>query len=79
MRFKVGEPIFLFGQWGKVRDQLYGISVKLQDKNRKILFIDALNVLDPHHEAFCQMQQGKTLRLRKLLQRLNMSKIFHKN
>lgn len=52
MELKIGEPVFLYGNWKNVRDQMYKLTVKLQSKYSKILFIDTLNTLNPHHRAF---------------------------
>jgi len=52
MELKVGELIFLCGNWKNVRDKMYELSVKLQNKYCKILFIDTLNKLNPHHRVF---------------------------
>ncbi|MEK6984373.1 MAG: hypothetical protein AABX33_07400 [Nanoarchaeota archaeon] len=52
MELTIGEPVFLCGNWKSVRDQMYGLSIKMQNKYRKVLFIDTLNTLNPHHRAF---------------------------
>ena len=52
MQFKVGEPMFLCGGWNTVRDRLYRFSIDLQKDRKRVLFIDTLNNLNPHHRFF---------------------------
>ena len=52
MRLKEGEIVFLCGEWGKVRDLLYHLSVHMQNSRKKVLFIDTLNVLNPHSKIY---------------------------
>ena len=52
MEFKLGQPVFICGSYKEVRNELFSLSVKLQSKYRKILFIDTLNNLNPHHSAY---------------------------
>ena len=58
MQFKVGEPTFICGGWNKVSDRLYQLSVQLQNNRKRVLFIDTLNNLNPHHRFFkCPLQK----------------------
>ena len=52
MQFKVGELTFLCGGWNTVRDKLYRLSIDLQKDRKRVLFIDTLNNLNPHHRFF---------------------------
>ncbi len=57
MEFKVGEPVFLVGQWKSVSKQLYHTSIKMQSKYRKVLFIDTVNAFNIHDSAFKEPTQ----------------------
>ena len=52
MQFKAGEPMLLCGGWNTVRDRLYQLSIDLQKNRKRVLFIDTLNNLNPHHRFF---------------------------
>ena len=61
MEFKLGETIFICGSYKDVRNELFSLSVKLQSKYKKILFIDTLNNLNPHHQAFKSYSEKEIL------------------
>lgn len=52
MEFKIGEPMFLCGNWKNVRNIMFDLSVRMQNRFRKVLFIDTLNAINPHHKAY---------------------------
>jgi len=52
MELKAGQPVFICGSYRDVRDELFGLSVSLQCRFKKILFIDTINNLNPHHSAY---------------------------
>ena len=62
MQFKVGEPMFICGGWNTVRDQLYKLSIDLQKDRKRVLFIDTLNNLNPHHRFFKRPLQRQYFR-----------------
>jgi hypothetical protein len=62
MELKIGEPIYLCGNYKDVRNELFSLSVRLQAKYKKILFIDTLNNLNPHHKAYKSISEKEILR-----------------
>ena len=51
MNLEVGRAIFLCGSIREVTNKLHQLSVRLQGRG-KVLFIDTLNSINPHHNAY---------------------------
>jgi hypothetical protein len=61
MQFKVGRPMFVYGNWKDVKNIMLELSVELQVHCNKILFIDTANSLNPHHPSFNKINQKSIL------------------
>ena len=57
MQFEIGIPTILEGDWYELKTRLYALSSQLQKQCRKILIIDTMNSLNPHHFAYNHVRQ----------------------
>lgn len=61
MNLEIGRALFLCGSIREVTNKLHHLSARLQGRG-KVLFIDTLNSINPHHKAYSSSLQKSILK-----------------